>query len=260
MKKPDRRTLALIFSGIAVVGVGVSNFLTAYRSPQFEENLEKCDGSKPKAIAKTYWPTFVAAGLTCTSIVLAEQINLKEIAAITGVCTYLVNQRNKVVDAVKTGDINNVKEAFEQTTNPQMEEKISYYCKAGPSVEETERGDLLCFEEYSGRWFRSSEVAVNQAIEKMNRSIKECESVCLNDLYFRLGITQTKFGYDHGWPGDEGFSEMTIFGSRYFNTGEMLISATEPWFHEPLEPKRFNDEPVLVIEIYEAPMEGWIDM
>lgn len=253
--------MALIFSGIAVVGVGVSNFLTAYRSPQFEENLEKYDGSKPKAVAKTYWPTFVAAGLTCTSIVLAERINLKEIAAITGVCTYLVNQRDKVADAIRTGDLNRAKTALKETADPDMEERVKYYCKAGPSVEETDRGDLLCFEGYSGRWFRSSEEAVNRAIQKLREQFIDGEYVCLNDFYTELGLSQTHFGHDWGWCNNpDYYDEPPYIEATYMETGKYLMSAVDEWFGLPVGEKAYNSEPILVIDIFTYPMQGWMEV
>lgn len=260
-RKLDRKTAALIFSGIAVVGVGVSNVLTAIRSPKYKEILKECNGSKAKAIMRIYWPSFVAGSIAVTGIVLAERINLKEIAAITGVCSYLTSQRDKIISAVKTGDINRVNSTLEETTDPEMEKKVRYYCKAGPSVEETDRGDLLCFEGYSGRWFRSSEEAVNRAIKEMRDRFNNGEPLSYNDFYAALGIAETHFGHDWGWTDNpDYYDEAPHIEATYFDTGKYIMSPIDDFLGIPVGDMVLNDEPILVIDVYTYPMQGWMEV
>ena len=261
LKKIDPKLLGKIFTGLSLVGVGAVGIITAHRTLKYEEILESYEGNKVKATVKTYWPSFVAGGLTCTSILLAERINLKEIAAITGVCTYLVNQREKVAAAVKSGDIVRVKKAYEETADEKMEEKVKYYCKVGPSVEETDRGDLLCFEGYSGRWFRSSEEAVNRAIKKFKNRFENGEYLSFNDFYTELGIAQTHFGHEMGYPNNpDYYDEPPHIEATYFETGQYLMSAVDDFFGLPVGEKVYNDEPILTIDVYTYPMDCWMEI
>ena len=69
-----------------------------------------------------------------------------------------------------------------------------------PSIEETGNGTLLCFDGFSGRFFRSSEDAVRKALDKFNDDYVECVNyICWNDLYALLGIAATHFGYHYGY-------------------------------------------------------------
>lgn len=76
-----------------------------------------------------------------------------------------------------------------------------------PTVEETGKGNLLCYEAYGGRLFRSDEGAVREAVEKFIddystaclRSAEDPASVYVevfsfNDLYNLFGILPTHFG------------------------------------------------------------------
>lgn len=223
--------------------------------------LEECDGNCIKATLKTYWPSIAAAAATCGAIVFAEGVNLKEIATVTGVCAYLAAQRDSVAEATRTGDINRVKSAFRETAQPEMEEKVKYYCKAGPSVEETGRGDLLCIGGYSGRRFRSSEVAVNRAIKAYRDRFNNGEYLSINDLHTELGLSQTHFGHQFGYPNNpDYYDEAPHIEATYFDTGEYLMSAVDEFFGLPVGEKVYNDEPVLVIDVYTYPMEGWMEV
>lgn len=253
----NRRTLSLIFSGIGVAGVGITSFIAGRRSFKYKEILEKNDNSKAKAAVKTYWPAFVSGILTVGSIVAAEGINLKEIGILTGAVTYLVSQRDKIIGAVEEvsdklsdEDKKKLHDAIAETNDKKMEEKITYIVKAGPSVEDTGRGDLLCFEGTMGRWFRSSEESVARAIEEFRELHKQGHDVCFNTLYDLNGMETTWQGYIWCFPSFKGSTfdvsdEIDIGYTIYddFNAGGNM----------------HFDEPVLEIIIRTHAMERYDD-
>lgn len=118
-----------------------------------------------------------------------------------------------------------------------------------PTVEETGKGDLLCYEAYGGRLFRCSEEAVREAVEKF---IDDYATGCLrsaedpahlyvevynwNDLYYLIGILPTHFGDAQGYSTDP---DHAIDGIR------MRIEMAYPSNHYIAE--KFG-EPVLIIE------------
>lgn len=79
--------------------------------------------------------------------------------------------------------------------NPENGEQVR------PIIEQTGKGDLLCYENSSGRWFRSSQDFVNDVIKMMNdRSEKNEENlICLNDLLDSLGLYSISKYYEYGW-------------------------------------------------------------
>lgn len=230
----DKRKLGLIFTGVAMCGTVVTNVVTGMRTLKYKQILDECEGNKPKAFMKTYWPSMVLGAATMTSMALAEKANLAEIGVLTGACGYLASKAKGLENAVK--------ECLDDERQAEVREETVRYVKLpGPSVEETGRGDVLCLEDYSGRWFRSSEEAVRRAALEFKKMHDDGLYVCFNDLYTLLGIVETKFGYDYGFPANSDYcDEQLIIDIDYYE------GVTD----------RFG-EPVLVLTIQSFPMENW---
>ena len=60
-------------------------------------------------------------------------------------------------------------------------------------------GDVLCFDSYSGRYFKSSMEKLRKVINDVNFDLVHYDSVSLNDLYSHLGLEQTAMGDELGW-------------------------------------------------------------
>ena len=71
-----------------------------------------------------------------------------------------------------------------------------------PSVEYTSYGHQLCFEAYGGRWFRSSEEKVRDAVDLFCMDLANGNYICWNDLYANFCIEQTHFGAQWGYSPD----------------------------------------------------------
>lgn len=130
------------------------------------------------------------------------------------------------------------------------------------SVEETGKGDLLCYEAYGGRFFRSSEKAVRKAVDTF---VKNYERACrmqdedpahmyvevfnFNDLYSLLGIVPSHFGEHWGYTNAEDYRVNLRFDIT------LVDQLTESYF------ERIR-EPVLVIELnYDCyPMESYMEV
>lgn len=96
--------------------------------------------------------------------------------------------------------------------------KMGGYFKGNrlPTVEETGKGQLLCYLGYSGRFFRSDEGCVRDEIDyfidEYNKSCERYdadpaneyeEALSLNDLYYLLGVTDSYFGHQWVYPNTE---------------------------------------------------------
>lgn len=99
-----------------------------------------------------------------------------------------------------------------------------------PIIELTKFGKLLCYEKCSGRWFRSSQWRVEDALAQFQGLYENDICVNLNDLYSLLGLLESNRGRIYGW-------NTVIHGER------TMLLKTE------LIEKNFMtmDEPVLVI-------------
>lgn len=262
--KITKKEISIGLTALGVIGVAVTSVITAKRTAKYD---------KSKGFFKNYWPALVSGGVTSVAIVAAEGVNLSEIGVLTGAVTFLAAKNEKIVNA-----FNNVKgrlgksdreyvETFiaDEPKDEKVKEVIKYVIKAGPSVEETGRGDMLCYESFSGRWFRSSEENVKQAIEKFKKLFEDGAVPNFCDFYELLGIECTDFGYMWGYPDNKDYYDPAdgldieyIIWDQYpthTDKGKVQIDLRAPG-----GVVKVLDEPVLEIYVNTWPMEGYMEV
>lgn len=74
-----------------------------------------------------------------------------------------------------------------------------------PTIEITGNGNLLCYEGFFGRWFRSSENCVREAVDKFMQLYAEGNYINYNDLYTLLNIAVTHAGNEYGYSPSEDY-------------------------------------------------------
>ena len=126
-----------ILSGLATIGVGVTAFLSGRAAVKATKKSNKKDK------VKCYIPTAISGVLTVASIWGSRKLSATQLASLVGAAGYLASKRKKVAEL----------------TTAQMDKPVS--------VEETGNGDILCLEAFSGRWFRSSVEAVEEAADRL---------------------------------------------------------------------------------------------
>lgn len=107
-----------------------------------------------------------------------------------------------------------------------------------PLIEITGIGDLLCYDETTGRWFRSSKAAVDDAVNYINQLIKSnpvFASLNSRQLLDCLGLHPTNITYQYGWkvsdisPWDELYSTKCVEkGFHGMDEPVLIISAVIP--------------------------------
>ena len=71
--------------------------------------------------------------------------------------------------------------------------------KQMPTIELTKHGRLLCYEQAGGRWFRSSQWAVEDGLAKFQELYDNIACVSLGDLHESLDIIETTRDESYGW-------------------------------------------------------------
>lgn len=263
-----------MLAGLGIIGVFATGYLFARGQRKADEQVGICVSPLPevineedgtvtvqeyepltkkeylKATWKHYVPGFVAGAFTIACIGCGDYISGKQIAGLTGTIGMLVANRDQLEAAIteKYGRdaLDDLKKKM-SLRKPEVE-RIEIY------AEETGRGKLLCYEGYSGRWFRSDEDLVRNAIKQYSDMYKQGCSLSWNDFYELLGIEHSHFGWQFGFPG---FGE----GAGYENREGIPMYVTRI-FDEKLK------EDVLYIDLgYENsskpavyPMEGWYEI
>ena len=286
-----------LLTGLAVVGVGVTVYFAVKETKdvcgkgedtptqpsvdKVEEEVEDQDTQKriKKAASRmadtiwTYKKTGLAALCTITFILASHKLSAKEIAALTATCGYLATNRDKLEseikklpggeEALKAVKQEMVAKKAEEAAEKEEPKKIwRYQC-----VEDTGNGNLLCMEGWSGRLFRSSLDAVEQAqarfndyrdegwdIQARNGDIESYpNALSMNELYDEYGMERTQLGHEYGWPADDDY-----YPSRRIKFINTLISLDKL---DPVTKARYNED-LLVIEFGEGyqPMQCWQEL
>lgn len=225
-----------VLSGLAVVGTVATAILAAADGMKAKEDISKAyaeypeDRKKTRLAVSTYMVPRVGghfirsiscAGGTIALIVVSSYMSGLQIATLTGTISYLVMNRDKVEKEVSKvpGAKEAIAKAKEEIAKTTAEQKIkeekqkskSKLLRRFTSVEETDNGDLLCVDLYSGRVFRSSLDAVEQAQCRFNDDREEGlpfgdefgEDYILaksyNDLFDEYCLEHNHWGYMYGW-------------------------------------------------------------
>lgn len=238
----------------AVFGVGLTVFLTADGQRRADDILAERDRAYmagdieiiPKPSAKERfdltWQCYIlpglSAGLTIALIVGSQYLNKKEIAAISLSLAAAIKEKDKIVDAVREKYGEEGLADLRKLIGAKPETEVLVTC-----AEETGFGDTLCYEGYSGRWFRSSEEAVKEALKNFSDRFQRGEWVHLNDLYNEFGILESHFGWQFGYPATDDYYDLKD-GIKY----DVFKAYDEN-----------KGEDVIYIDIYTYPMENWYE-
>lgn len=195
-----------ILTGIGIVGMITSTIFAVKATPKammlIEErklDLDTEDISKVEVV-KTVWPcyvpTIVLGGMSIACLVGASSINFRRNAALTTAYaiseTALKDYREKVIETIGEKKETSVREALTKDKidkNPVDENEIVL----------TDQGDSLCYDPFSGRYFRSNIDKIKRALNELNNMILKNEHASLNDFYCEIGLGETKIGEDIGW-------------------------------------------------------------
>jgi hypothetical protein len=72
----------------------------------------------------------------------------------------------------------------------------------------TEKGNTLCYEVISGRYFRSDIEKLRKEVNDLNKTILHEDYISLNDFYYGIGLKGTKQGEELGWSVNDGLIDL----------------------------------------------------
>ena len=172
-----------------------------------------------KVAWKPYVPAIITGGLSTACLIGASSVHLKRNAALATAYTLsqsaLTEYREKVVETLGEKKEKLVREKVNKEhleQNPVSKNQVFI----------TAKGDTLCYEHLSGRYFKSDIERIRQAANNLNRTIVTDMYVSLNDFYDELGLDHTDIGYELGWNVDSGLIDID-FGSQIAEDGTPCI-------------------------------------
>lgn len=206
-----------ILIGLGVSGLLGTTVLAVRETPKVMKLLENkknelaVEKLSVKDTVKTVWKNYIpCAVLAVTSvacIIGASNISARRNAALAA--AYAIG--NKAFSDYKEEVINLLgkekdKEIKERVADKRLKEKPV----TNKEVIITDNNEHLCFDEITGRYFKSSQNKIKEAQNVINDRLRDEMWVSLNDLYYELGLPNVRVGDDLGWNVDDGYLNIIV--------------------------------------------------
>lgn len=203
-----------ILTGMSVAGLIATTVMGIKATPKAIRILEEVQVKKyrdpmttKEVIAETwkcYLPTIAMGTVTVGCIIGANSINLRRNAALASLYsiseTALKEYQAKVVEKIGEKGHREIREAINQ-------EKIVRNPASKNIIIATGKGDTLCYDAWSGRYFWSDPESINRSLNDLSRRLMTEHFISLNDVYYDLSLDGVKSGDYLGWHIDMGLIE-----------------------------------------------------
>lgn len=220
MFKCARKTISKrspeILTGLGIAGMITTTVLAVRATPKALQLIEDAEYEKGmthevvdltpvekvKAAWKPYIPAIVTGTVSTACLIGASSVNAKRNAALAAAynlsATALAEYKEKVVETIGERKERDVRDKV-------SEERIKKHPVSESEIYDTRKGNTLCFDPLSARYFKSD---IDQ-IKRAELAIKEvllhdiCGNASVNDFYDELGLPHTLVGDKLGWNTDD---------------------------------------------------------
>ena len=219
-----------ILTGMGVAGMFTTTVLAVGATPKalrlIDEKKEELETDKltVKETVQTTWKCYIPAAITgvlsTACLVCASSVSSKRNAALATAYslseTALREYREKVVETIG--------EKKEQVIQDKIaEDRVKKNPVTTSEVYITEKGNTLCYDPISDRYFKSDIERIKKAENYLNKQMLDGELyISLNEFYDEIGLKHTSVGDDIGWNIDKGFIDIH-FGSCIADDGTPCI-------------------------------------
>lgn len=163
-----------------------------------------------RIVGMTYGPTVLMGGATIGCILGANSINLKRNAALAA--SYALTSDTLRDYKAKTKELLGEKKE-QKISDAVTGDKIKRTPVSTDKLVRTGRGETLCFEPWSGRYFLSDIEYIRKIINDMNVMLINQSFITMNELYYALDLPETKIGDQIGWEVENGKLVEPLFTS-----------------------------------------------
>ncbi len=204
-----------ILTGVGIAGMVTTTVMAVRATPKAirllddEKKRQNVDKLEPADMVKTAWTCYIPAAVTGTVSVVcligASSVNARRNAALTAAYTLsestLRDYQKKVIETIG--------EKKEQTVRDAVaKERLEKNPVENKEVIITAKGETLCFDVVSGRYFKSDIDKLKKAENELNRQMRDEMYISLNEFYYEIGLEPVKLGEDLGWNIDDGYIDL----------------------------------------------------
>lgn len=213
-----------ILTGIGIAGM-IATTITAVRAtPKAlrlidEKEIKDSKRLNTQEIVQTTWKCYVPAAVTgalsVACLIGASSVNAKRNAALATAYTIsetaLKEYREKATEIVGPKKEQAIRDAVAKeqlVKNPIGKNEV--IC--------TGKGEVLCYDPLSGRYFKSSADQLKKAENNLNRQMRDEMHITLNEFYYEIGLSDIDVGGNLGWEIDKGYIDLD-FSSQLDENG-----------------------------------------
>jgi hypothetical protein len=220
-----------ILVGLGISGMAATTVLAVRATPKAIKLIEKKadeEGCLPEELSKTekfklcwkcYIPAAISGVTSAACIIGAHSVNVKRNAALAAAYTLSDSALREYRDAV----VETIGEEKEKVVREKVAEKqLKKNPDTNAEVIVTDRGETLCYDSLSGRYFYSDPESIREAVNNLNEDMLNDMYVSLNEFYDNLGLDHTKLGDDLGWSMDDGQVRIS-FSSQLSNRNKPCL-------------------------------------
>ena len=145
---------------------------------------------------KHYIPTAIMGGVTIACMIGSNHISLRRNAALVSLLSLTETTLREYQEKVK-------EQIGEKKAEKIQEDIVQDRLDRAPTTEKavifTGKGDYLCYDSFSGRYFRNN-IDTLQRIETIfNQRLLQKEWLDINEFYDELGLEAIEMGEEFGW-------------------------------------------------------------
>lgn len=228
-----------ILTGCGIAGIVVTAITAVYATMEASEKINDAEEVKQEPLTnkevvkvawKSYIPVAIAGVSSAACFVGAQTINMRRNMALATLYSMTANNFSDYREAV----VKKLGEKKEEEVRDEVSRKQLEKNPVSSSEVLIGDGDTLCYDSWSGRYFKSSIEKIRGAVNTINHDLNSELTIPLNDFYFLLNLSSTVGGDETGWNID---NPMKVYFSSQIAE---------------------NNEPCIVINYYTKPMEDYL--
>lgn len=206
-----------ILMGLGISGMITTTFMAVKATPKAlliinEEEVKRSKKAPPpydevdwkdrvKLCWRCYIPSATIGTLSVACLVSVTSINAKRNAALA--TAYSISE--SVLKDYQEKVIETIGEKKEELLRGEIDkDRVARNPPTEQNIIITNKGDTLCYDAYSDRYYRTDIDRLKKAEVELNRVMLDERYVSLNDFYYEVGFDPIVPGEELGWTVDDG--------------------------------------------------------
>lgn len=173
------------------------------------ENCRYVDKLKPFEVIKVAWKPYIPAVtlsvISISCLVGASAVNYKRNAALATAYAIsekaLLTYRDKVIETIGEKKDKEIRGKIAQ-------DEINNKPVTNSQVIITSKGNTLCMDSISGRYFKSDMDTIQKKVNELNRQMLHQNYISLDEFYYEIGLEPIKNASSLGWNLDDGLIDV----------------------------------------------------